>query len=583
MKKKFRFYFACLAFLTAASLFAAAHAQTTPVQAGLGAPRSIQPYFYGMTMDTTIYAQNLWGSSSPPPSSSYPPFPTLMQGFNFGTLRYPGGTESQCWNWLKGKFIDSNSTTEPQCESYPGGTGWFDLNVLKHAFKTTAAPPLFNLNVISDSSFDAPGDTTSQMALLTTAQGSPYNIPVELIELGNEVYWNFSSYKAAFHTAGDYATQASTWAQAIHGQFTSDKVKVAAVAATIAPAGLAQEQAGQNCTPQPCSFPCGPNEQDQLTRFTNWNQGLTGLSVDALTMHPYPHLDAYICQSQIESPSDELSPPTSPSVFAIPFEAIKIFISDISNLPPALQGLPIWLTEYGIWSETTKGVPNKLGATWAVTLANTAFSMLLMQQSQVGMIVNIHVANNTAGNCTPCAINLNPGPPIDNSTIGSATVSTTGAVWNMFSNAAFKPQSISPLTFPPSAPSFTVNTTSYSCLVGITFTGANSSILVANLCSEVVDVDFASVSTSLANSFITYSSSSALALTSTVTQGPGVIKGTVATLPAYSITLIGTSADIKPPQHKVPAFSEWGLAILVLILFLAARTLQRKLIRPDRS
>jgi hypothetical protein len=154
----------------------------------------------------------------------------------------------------------------------------------------------------------------------------------------------------------------------------------------------------------------------------------------------------------------------------------------------------------------------------------------------------------------------------------------------MFSNAASKAQSISPLTFPLSGPSFTVNSTSYSCLVGITFTGTNSSILVANLCSEVVDVDFASVSTSLANSFATYSSSSALALTSTVTQGSGVINGTVATLPAYSISLIGISNDIKPPQHSVPAFSGWGLAILaVLILFSAARAFQRQLIGADRK
>ena len=221
-----------LAFLIAASHFAVAHAQTLPAPAVVGPSRSIPPYFYGMTLDSTIYYQNLWGSPSTP--TAYPPFPTLMKGFQFETVRYPGGLESQCWSWSTGTFIP-NTPAQGQCQGFPGGTGWFDLNVLTQALDTTAASPLFNLNVIS-ASFDTPTDPNNQMALLTQAQAS--GITVELIELGNEVYWNYASYTAPFPTPQAYANQASLWAADIRGVFPG--AQVAAVAATIPPHAQAQ-------------------------------------------------------------------------------------------------------------------------------------------------------------------------------------------------------------------------------------------------------------------------------------------------------------------------------------------------------
>ena len=324
-----------LAFLTTASLFAVAHAQTLPTSAGVGPSRGIPSSFYGMTMDSTIYYQNIWGSPSPTP---YPSFPKLMQGFQFETMRYPGGLESECWNWSNGTFILNPPTPQPQCEGFPGGGGWLDLTVLKQALGLTAALPLFNLNVIS-ASFDNPADPNNQMALLKQAQGS--GIPVELVELGNEVYWNYSSYTAPFPTPQAYATQASQWAAEIHGTFPG--AQVAAVAATIPPHRQALAQA-QPCSPPPPPFPSTEKEKEQVARFSTWNAGLGGLDVtniNALTMHPYPHLDTYICQSEIAKPT----PDTLPSVFAIPFEAAADFESDIANLPSSLQALPIWITE----------------------------------------------------------------------------------------------------------------------------------------------------------------------------------------------------------------------------------------------
>ena len=415
--------------------------------------------------------------------------------------------------------------------------------MLKQALGLTAALPLFNLNVIS-ASFDNPADPNNQMAMLKQAQGS--GIAVELVELGNEVYWNYSSYTAPFPTPQAYATQASQWAAEIRGTFPD--AQVAAVAATIPPHRQALAQA-QPCSQTPPPFPSTEKEKEQVARFSTWNAGLGGLDVtniNALTMHPYPHLDTYICQSQIAKPT----PDTLPFVFAIPFEAAADFESDIANLPSSLPALPIWITEYGIWIPTSlpSGEQNVLGDTWAVALANTAFSMLLMQNSRVDMLVNIHLANNTDEGCTPCAIDLRPGPPSPTLHTGTATLSTTGAIWNMFSNAAVAAQSISSLTVP--AATFPVNTQSYPCVVGILFTGAHRSILVANLCAEA-QVQLASIlGTSVPKSF-SYFSGPPLDTAAMATQSTGEIIDGVATLPAYSISLIQSTGTLG--RHPKPA------------------------------
>jgi hypothetical protein len=339
-----------------------------------------------------------------------PPFPALMQGSRFATLRYPGGLESECWSWQSGDFI--GATGGVPCSQFAGvAPPGFDLGVLGQAIGSTGALPLFNLNLIT-ATFDAATDSNNQMAMLGAAQASGIN--VRLIELGNELYWQYPSYLAAFPTAEAYATAASSMAAAIHRQFPAEDVKVAAVAPSIPNPGV--------------------------SRVVGWNAGLAALTnVDALTMHPYPHLDAYVPDAEIENPTAA----TIPLVLAIPFAGAAQFAGDVANLPATLQALPVWITEYGIWS-VAKNVPfdkNVLASTWVVTLADTAFSMLLLQNARVDMQVNIHLANATRAIYQPYAIALD-------SANSSAAMSTTGSIWSMFSNAAFSAPPIDPKAAP---------------------------------------------------------------------------------------------------------------------------------------
>ena len=515
-----------LAFLAAAALFAAAHMATSAAQTVAGTPRAVTPYFYGMTLDSTIYFPGIWGSPS-----SYPPFPALMQGSRFATLRYPGGLESECWSWQSGNFIVTPGVTPCSLFGNDPPPG-FDLGVLGQAIGSTGALPLFNLNLIT-ASFDTATDPNNQMAMLGAAQASGIN--VRLIELGNELYWKYDPYVAAFQTAEAYATAASTMAAAIHQQFPSAGVKVAAVAASI------------------------PNPD--VSRFVTWNAGLAGLTnVDALTMHPYPHLDTYVPDAQIENPTAA----TIPLVLAIPFAGAAQFAGDVASLPSSLQSLPVWITEYGIWSVAANVPPanNVLAYTWVVTLANTAFSMLLLQNPKVDMLVNIHLANATTKIYHPNAIALN-------SASRSAAMSTTGSIWSMFSNAASSAQSIGALTF-PSASSFTANGTTYPGLVGVLFTGAGgASAFVANLTGAAQPVELAAIFGAEVPSSFSYISGPPIDPDTAPTQGTGTITGGVASLPAYSIALIASSKGVggsMPAASSIPTLSEYGLALLAFAL-----------------
>jgi hypothetical protein len=95
----------------------------------------------------------------------------LLKQLDPETLRYPGGTEADYFDWHTGKPTNGSS-------SYS-----FTLTDLYHAYQATGAPPVFDLNVL------AAGNrlnTSDQVAMLTAAQN--LSLPVKYVEIGNELY-----------------------------------------------------------------------------------------------------------------------------------------------------------------------------------------------------------------------------------------------------------------------------------------------------------------------------------------------------------------------------------------------------------
>jgi alpha-L-arabinofuranosidase len=88
-------------------------------------------------------------------------------------------------------------------------------------------------------------------------------VPIEFIELGNELYFNEADYVAAFPTGTDYAVKANTWITQLRTAFPTAKIS-----------------AVLQCNNATASNP----------RFANWNSQVvanTIASVDAYTYHIY--------------------------------------------------------------------------------------------------------------------------------------------------------------------------------------------------------------------------------------------------------------------------------------------------------
>ena len=98
------------------------------------------------------------------------------------TLRFPGGTVANYWDWKNGNYIEPISPATG-CFGLPsdfGSTFPQNNNTLanfKNALNKTSAKPIWTLNLLTD-------DLASQLSMLSEAKC--LGLPVEYIELGNE-------------------------------------------------------------------------------------------------------------------------------------------------------------------------------------------------------------------------------------------------------------------------------------------------------------------------------------------------------------------------------------------------------------
>jgi hypothetical protein len=251
----------------------------------------------------------------------------LLKQLDPETLRYPGGTEADYFDWHTGQPTNGSS-------SYS-----FTLTDLYHAYQATGAPPIFDLNVL------AAGNrlnTSDQVAMLTAAQN--LGLPVKYVEIGNELYGGGATgaFAQAFPTGADYGKTVALYVQALHQHFKGVQVAADAV---LNPA------------------PGNPREQQ-------WNSQLlataTGAGApDALILHDYPGVT--------------YNPFTSadvPPLFANAYTGI----SGLASAVKSLDGKPVWLTEYnfrGPYVPPKKRKPNPVTNTYARELYVAEFALML--------------------------------------------------------------------------------------------------------------------------------------------------------------------------------------------------------------
>ncbi|MDZ7897728.1 MAG: glycosyl hydrolase [Arcicella sp.] len=156
-------------------------------------------------------------------------------------IRYPGGTITHSWDWVNGIKIGSSTIPHP-------------IQDIKTMADATSAKFIFVVDIVNKTIED-------QILMLNSIKN--LGIPINYIELGNELYGQDNEYVTAFPTGTEYALKATIWAIKLKEVFPNAKI-----------AALLQ-----------CR-----NSNSTNTRLNQWN-GLvvsgTNSSVDAYTYHIY--------------------------------------------------------------------------------------------------------------------------------------------------------------------------------------------------------------------------------------------------------------------------------------------------------
>ena len=291
----------------------------TPVSAKLGAGHSLLANWSGVNFDY---------NGAAPYASADASFYQQLATLKPGTLRYPGGTGANFFQWKAGLSV--NPPAGSCVSSTTSGAFRFRLPDLVKAYRATKAPPVYDLNVMTSS-------LSCQLQLLRRAR--QLGLPVRYVELGNELYLGIKDYPSFFPTAADYGTTVARYVQAIRKDFPH--AQVAAVGSL--PTSTARER----------------DWNTSMLDAARKAHGLPG----AITLHVYPTDDKTLTASGL------------PGLFTEPYTELAKISAVIGQLPASPK---VWLTEYNLLPmHTPNGNPAQTSYAQALFVAE--MNLLLAQ------------------------------------------------------------------------------------------------------------------------------------------------------------------------------------------------------------
>jgi len=282
------------------------------VGAALGAGRALPPNFFGFNWSegAALFPSDLSGQYS------------ALAALHPGTLRWPGGTGANYFQWRTPVI---------------GNTGFrFTLQDLEAAYRATAAPPLFNLNLLTST-------LPIQVKMLQTARS--LGLPIRYIELGNELSFNVPGYIKAFKDGAAYGRVVGHWVATLHRDFPG--VQVAAV---------------------------GGGGSTNNSRQQTWNAEMlaaaraAGGLPDAITLHIKPSLNTPLTTASL------------PVLFAGPYRVVAAAGADVAALPTPR---PAWMTEYNL---APGGPSNPVGKVYAQAPFVAEYALLLQRVPSLTLI-----------------------------------------------------------------------------------------------------------------------------------------------------------------------------------------------------
>lgn len=330
--------------------------------------RALSGQFFGYNLD--VGAEQAWQSD--------PHLAAQAASMAPGTLRYPGGTVANYWNWVIGWY--GTRPNGAKGAYYESGKSSFTLQDLKQLVKASGATPIFDVNIMT-------ATLKSQVEMLQAAQR--LGLPVRLVELGNEFYLPNPDYVRAFPTPLTYAQRVAAWLPTLHKDFPG---------AQIAAVGYAET--GKS-----------------TLRESTWNVSVlrTAAGLQDLTMHIYFHPRAALGVAGSQH---------TEQVLALPFSQWDLIEQH------SLQTLPrntnIWITEFNMMNNVKgprgqRTFPPPQG-TWTQGLFAGTMDLLFLRDPRIAL-VDYHALVGTHGGYG--ALNPNTGQP-----------SPSGAVQQLIHRAA---------------------------------------------------------------------------------------------------------------------------------------------------
>lgn len=380
-----------------------------------------------------------WGNQS---------FIDSVQKLNLQLIRYPGGTESQYFDWQTGRSVPASLWTNGTLfnHSYIGTAPHisYPLSELHYFYQQTGIKPVFCLNMLTKT-------LSNQIQMLQTA--ASLGIPVEYIELGNELYFNVTDFTNKYPNPIDYVLDVkNNWIPQLSSLFPNAKIAV------IGSYDGLTDLNGNTVPP----------------RIYTWNDTLFAQNVgaDGITFHYY-----------IPPNTTTLSNPNITQALAAPFKHWQTM--KINTVDKVTNGMECWITEYNLndGNQTTYSI----ASSWTHGLYTAALFSQMLEEPKITMLLNHQITGSPA--FASLASYTHFGDTLTN------RLTAEGNAMRLIHQAVKGNNTATKLNF-SNNPTITVNTTNYPSLIGWVFdNGADKELYLLNLSNTNFTLDLSSAIT----------------------------------------------------------------------------------------
>jgi hypothetical protein len=369
-----------------------------------------------------------------------------VKTLNIEIIRYPGGTESQYFDWQTGRSVPASLWTNSTLfsHSYIGTVPHisYPLSELLYFYQQTNIKPIFCLNLLTKT-------LSNQIQMLQTA--SSLGIPVEFIELGNELYFTDTDFTNKYPNPIDYVLDIkNNWIPQLSALFPNSKIAVI---------GGYDGLTDLNGNTIPA-------------RISSWNDTLfaQNINTNAITFHYY-----------LPPNTTTLSNPNITQALAAPFKHWPVLKAN--TVDNVTNGMECWITEYNLndGNQTTYAI----ASSWAHGLYTASLFSLMLEEPKIKMLLNHQIAG------SPSFASLASYTPFGDTLTNRLTAE--GNAMRLIHQAIKGSNTATKLSF-SNNPTITVNTTSYPSLMGWVFdNGTYKELFILNLSNSNYSLDLSSI------------------------------------------------------------------------------------------